>query len=321
MKLNLPILDQLADCQTILIAGAGGGFDFLGGVPLFFALREMGKTVHLANYTFTEFSLTKVVSNPDILVEELVLGANRHIQMPVPYYPEGYFAEWCYRECGEELVVWMLAKTGAAPLARGYRALVQHLGVEALILVDGGVDSIMVGDEHGAGTLVEDSITLAATRDLEVPVKILACLGFGAEVEESVCHYNALENMAALVKAGGFLGACALTPQMEVFQKYEAAGRYIMGQPDHLKSHIHTRVIPAVRGEFGNHAMFPDVPPPVPILVSPLMSLYWFFDAQVVTAHNKLIDVLIDTNTTQEAFNRVYDTSALNRRRIRQLPY
>jgi hypothetical protein len=29
MKLNLPILDQLADSQNILISGAGGGFDVL----------------------------------------------------------------------------------------------------------------------------------------------------------------------------------------------------------------------------------------------------------------------------------------------------
>ena len=41
MRLNIPILDQLADSQHILIAGAGGGFDVFSGLPLYFTLREM----------------------------------------------------------------------------------------------------------------------------------------------------------------------------------------------------------------------------------------------------------------------------------------
>ncbi len=46
MQLNLPILDQLADSKSILIAGIGGGFDVLAGLPLYFTLRAIGKTVH-----------------------------------------------------------------------------------------------------------------------------------------------------------------------------------------------------------------------------------------------------------------------------------
>jgi hypothetical protein len=193
----------------------------------------------------------------------------------------------------------MLARVGVAPLKQAYAQLVKHLAIDAIILVDGGVDSIMRGDEMGSGTLVEDSISLAAIAPLDVPVKILACIGFGTEVEEGVCHYNALENMAGLMKAGGFLGGCALTPQMEAFQQFEAACRYVWEQPDHAKSHISTRIVPAVNGEFGNFHLYSE--DRTTVCISPLMGLYWFFDAGVVISRNRLIEYLQDTRTSAEA--------------------
>jgi hypothetical protein len=241
------------------------------------------------------------------------------------YYPEGYLAQWFQVARGEEIIVWMLAKTGAAPLAESYQALTQHLKTDALILVDGGVDSLMRGDEAGPGTLIEDSISLAAVDRLDIPVKILACLGFGTEVEEEVCHHHALENIAALAKAGGYLGACALTPQMEAFQQFEAACRYIWEQTRNRKSHITTRVIPAVNGEFGRYRMYPDDPETsqAAVFVSPLMSLYWFFDARAVIARSLIMDLLRDTDEVREAFLRyfVWVRERLNIRPRREIPY
>jgi hypothetical protein len=299
MKLNLPILDSLRNSRNILIAGAGGGFDVFSGLPLYFALREMGKSVHLANYSFSEFAIVQAVSQPQVLIDGLLLGAHGAIQINLPYYPEGYLVRWFREARGEDVTVWMFARTGVAPLIQGYSRLVKHLNIDAIVLVDGGVDSIMRGDEVGSGTLVEDSITLAAVDEIDVPVKLLACIGFGTEVEEAVCHYNALENIAALAKAGGFLGSCALTPQMEVFQLFESACRYVWEQPNHQKSHISTRIIPAVKGEFGNYHLYSSDYSSV--FISPLMSLYWFFDARTVIARNLLIPRISSTITTTQA--------------------
>jgi hypothetical protein len=321
MRLNLPILDQLADSSSILIAGAGGGFDVFAGLPIYFTLREMGKTVHLANFSFTEFRLASVISKPIVEIEDFLLGARGSVTMPFPYYPEGYLSQWFQEVRGEAVTVWMFAKYGVKPLAMAYERLVQKLGLDAIVLVDGGVDSLMCGDEMGAGTLLEDSVSLAAVDTLDVPVKILACIGFGTEVEEAVCHYNALANMAALVKAGAFLGSCALTPQMEVFQQFEAACRYVWEQPEHHKSHISTRIIPAAHGEFGNYQMYSG--DYTTVFISPLMSLYWFFDAKAVTARNKIIDTVRDTYTMDEAFDRCIRLRSQfkNMRPRRSLPY
>jgi hypothetical protein len=321
VKLNLPITDQLADSNSILIAGAGGGFDVFCGLPIYFALRDLGKTVHLANFSFTEFGLLPIIAEPQVLVDDLVFGAQGRVKIPFPYYPEGYLSQWFKEVRDEDITVWMFARSGVAPLTRGYAALTAHLGTDAIILVDGGVDSLMCGDEAGPGTLVEDSISLGAVSTLDIPTKILACIGFGTEVEESLCHHHALENMAALAKAGAFLGSCALTPQMEAFQLFEAAARYVWEQPDHKKSHISTRIIPAVNGEFGDFHMYKDHDH-YSILVSPLMSLYWFFDAHAVIARNRIIEIIRSSHSTTQAI--LMSTDAMRRFGLRPrktLPY
>ncbi len=321
MRLNLPILDQLESAKNILIAGAGGGFDVFAGLPIYFALRELGKTVHLANFSFTDLEITAYVSKTEKIIPDLLLGALGSVEIPLPYCPEAYLAQWFHEVRGDTVTVWMFANTGAVPLTDAYQTLVEHLAIDAIVLVDGGVDSIMRGDEAGAGTIVEDTLSLIAVEPLAVPVKLLACIGFGTEVEEAVCHYSALENMAGLIKADAFYGSCALVKQMDAFQQFEAACRYVWEQPKHTSSHITTRVIPAVHGEFGNFQMYKHKFP-TPILVSPLMLQYWFFDARTVIARNLLRDPLRTTRTKHEAMQRAaYFMSLTPARGRRSLPY
>ena len=53
--LQIPFFNVVADAETILIllASARGGFDIFSGLPLDFGLKSMGKTVHLANLSFS----------------------------------------------------------------------------------------------------------------------------------------------------------------------------------------------------------------------------------------------------------------------------
>lgn len=323
MRLNLPILDQLKDSQNILIAGAGGGFDIFAGLPIYFTLREMGKTVHLANYSFMDFQLAQIIGETNIILETLLMTPKGKLRRDFLYYPEGYLVQWFLETTKTHIPVWMFAKRGLQAIYTAYQSLIAHLGeIDAIILIDGGVDSLMRGDEQGAGTLLEDTISIGAVEQLDVPVKIIASLGFGTEVEESVCHYLALENMADLIKAGGFYGTCALTPQMPAFQQYESACRFAWEQTaEHHKSHISTRVIPAVHGEFGDYHMYDD-DRNTPVLISPLMSIYWFFDLATVAERNLLIPELQDTLTFEDALQITMQHRAkLTPRQRRSIPY
>lgn len=303
MELNLPILHRLEQSQHILIAGAGGGFDIFAGLPIYFTLREMGKDVHLANYSFSQLSIVARRCNTRTLNKHFLEGATADIPEDVQliYYPEGYLSQWFKRERNEDVTVWMFDRTGPKTLKSLYQLLIDHLNIDTLILIDGGIDSLMRGDEVGAGTLLEDTITLSAIESLDIPTKILGCLGFGAELE--VCHYNALDNMSRMAKAAAFLGACALVKHMPVYQQYEQACRYVWERPFHKKSHINMRVVSATQGEFGDYHIYDDYIPRK-VFVSPLMSLYWFYDAQTVVEHNYLAKVIRDELTINDAYEK-----------------
>ncbi|MCA9883471.1 MAG: DUF1152 domain-containing protein [Anaerolineaceae bacterium] len=179
----------------------------------------------------------------------------------------------------------------------------------------------MIGDEVGAGTLLEDTISLTATFELDIPTKILACIGFGSELE--VSHHNVLANMSALIVDGAFYGSCALTKEMPAYAQYEAACRYVWEQPSHYKSQINMRIVSATLGAFGNHHMYHDYLP-LEVYVSPLMSLYWFFDAEAVARRSMLRKAIEGTATIQEAHAQTIKLRALLMSKARQnrtLPY
>jgi hypothetical protein len=320
-RLNLPILELLEDCQHILIAGGGGGFDVFGALPLYFTLKDAGKTVHLANYSFSDFRVAQIASQPIVLLDDLLIGARGKVEIPLSYFPEGYLAEWFQVECGDDITIWMFAKVGVVPLTTAYRKLASELGIDAVIVVDGGVDSLMRGDEAWAGSLVGDAISLAAVDSLDAPVKILACVGFGTEIEDMVGHHHVLENIAALAKMNAFLGSCALVPEQEVFQRYESALRYVWQQADHQKGHIHSRIVPATHGEFDDYHEFPD-DRQVQLFLSPLMNLYWFFDLPAVVQRNLFIAAIQSTQTSDQAKD-IYEhvRLGLKIRAKRSIPY
>ncbi len=62
MQLNLPIINQLSNCNNLLIAGMGGGFDIFCGLPIYFELQKLGKKVHLANLTFSNIAFSQAAN-------------------------------------------------------------------------------------------------------------------------------------------------------------------------------------------------------------------------------------------------------------------
>ena len=73
--LKLPFFESLESSKRILLAGAGGGFDIFCGLPLFFALRNAGKEVHLASLSFSALSATKAERLSPALFKAVVLAS------------------------------------------------------------------------------------------------------------------------------------------------------------------------------------------------------------------------------------------------------
>ncbi len=306
MTLNLPAWEPFSSAKNLLIAGMGGGFDVFCGLPIYFALKKRGIHVHLANYSFTD--TTRIKSG--YRLSENLVGVTADEQAEFVYAPELYLAQWFYQQ-GENVPIWAFQKTGARPLLDAYRALVDHLKIDTILLVDGGVDSLLRGDEPALGTIVEDTISLAAVNELEgVEHKSVVCSAFGAE--QDILYANVLENMAALTRFGAFKGACALAPHMPEYMRYEEAVMYTQSQPGQDASVINSSVVSAVRGEFGNYHLTEKTRGSV-LQISPLMTLYWFFDLATIADRSLIYEEIVDTDTVYDGFTAIA-------RFLRQMP-
>ncbi|MER7753478.1 DUF1152 domain-containing protein [Kitasatospora sp. NPDC097643] len=288
--LQPPLISRLLSADRILVAGAGGGFDVYTGLPIALALRAAGKEVHLANLSFTHLYGLPLEAwlAPD------VARIGPDTAAPEGYFPERTLARWLRRH-GMPDTVWAFPSVGVKPLREAYRTLTGHLGIDAVLLVDGGTDILMRGDETGLGTPEEDMASLAAVAGLsDIPERLVACLGFGVDAYHGVNHSLVLENLAALDRAGGYLGAFSVPRGSREGMLYLDAVEYARAAfPDH-PSIVNGSVAAALRGEFGD-VRFTERTKGGELFVNPLMTLYFGVTVEALAAENRYLDRIEDT--------------------------
>ncbi|MGW1750367.1 DUF1152 domain-containing protein [Streptomyces sp. NPDC002092] len=286
-----PFFTRLRDARRVLVAGTGGGFDVYAGLPLALALRSAGKEVHLANLSFADLYGLDM----DVWLEADVAAVGPDTAARGDYFPERTLARWLEGQ-GLPATVYAFPQTGVQPLRAAYRALVEHLGgVDALVLVDGGTDILMRGDEHGLGTPEEDMASLAAVNGLdEIPQRLVACLGFGADAHHGVNHSLVLENLAALDRDGAYLGTFSLPRESREGALYLDAVAHAQRSTPEYPSIVNGSVAAAVRGEFGD-VRFTRRTKDSELFINPLMSLYFCVDAPGLARRNLYLDRLENT--------------------------
>jgi hypothetical protein len=285
---RLPALERLARCQRILLAGAGGGFDILAGIPLFHYLRSQGKQAFLASLSFSSL---KHASGRQLTRD--ILEVRPDSAGDEDYFPECYLSAW-FATRGEDIPVYSFKPTGALNIKEIYLDFIRKLQIDALVLVDGGTDSLMRGDEPGLGTPFEDMASLAAAHMIDLPVKLLINLGFGVDTYHGVCHAFVLEAVADLTVMGAFLGAFSLLPEMPEFKAFAEAVEYICSRMPGHESIVATSVVAAGEGRFGDYHATARTSGSR-LFINPLMSMYWCFDLDGVAKRCLYMDLLANT--------------------------
>lgn len=269
-----PLLARLEGRRGVLVAGAGGGFDVFSGLPLYLHLRSRGIAAHLASLSFAELASAQGRWLTPHLLEVTPDSGG------APYFPERALSRWLETR-GDPGRIFCIDRVGCRPAAAAYRALVAELGVDAVVLVDGGTDILMRGDEAGLGTPEEDITSLAAVNGLEVEEKLVACLGFGVDRFHGVCHAQFLEAVAALSREGAFLGALSLLAGMPEVDGFREAVAFANRHMPRFPSIVANSVASAVEGEFGDvHRTARTAGSR--LWINPLMSMYWAFDLGAV---------------------------------------
>lgn len=305
-ELRLPSV--IENSQRVLVAGAGGGFDVFAGLPIYERLRLLGKKVFLANLSFVSLGTTgaKALTRALYEVEPATTGHSF-------YFPEHTLAQFLSRR-GENVKVYAFEKLGVAPIREGYTHLVQSLGLDAIVLVDGGTDILLRGDEAGLGTPAEDMASLAAVAAMNVPTRVVACVGFGVDTYHGVCHANWLENVAALTAEGAFLGATALLERMPEVRMYIDAVNAADVATSRQPSIVNGSIVSAIEGHFGDYHRNSRTQSSK-LFINPLMSLLWTFDLTAVARRNLYLDRLADTETNWDVHLAIERFSETVRRR------
>lgn len=282
--------------RRVLLAGCGGGYDVFGAVPLMAELLEGGHEVTLASHSFCYLNgLAGAIQHPSIpnLYEVPATAATRDA-----YCPEAWLARWQQERLGRQQSVWAFDKTGVQPLHAAYRHLVERLQIDSVVLVDGGIDAMLRGDESSLGTPAEDLVSIAAVDRLELPVKVLACFALGAEIRDGICHEQVFGRIAELNREQGFLGATALLPQTGSGKLYLDALEYTFShQEGQRTSHINKVVRDSLSGQSGSRGPH--------IWISPLLSMFWFFSLRAVAGSHLFLSELWDTTTIWEVSARI----------------
>ncbi|MGC4942368.1 DUF1152 domain-containing protein [Kribbella sp. DT2] len=284
-----PLFARLSAARRILIAGAGGGFDVYAGLPLALALAKQGKQISFANLSFADLSTVDDWLAPDVAI----VGPST--RGPADYFPERTFARWL---AGTELapVVHAFPRVGARRLRTAYEALVEHLGVDTIVLVDGGTDILLRGDESGLGTPVEDMASLSAVAALDGLDRVVVCLGFGIDSHHGVDHADVLENLAALDRDGHFLGAFSIPSASAEATAYREAVEHAAKATAVRPSIVNGQIAAALSGAFGNVGLGARTAGSE-LFVNPLMAMYFAVDLLGLARSVGYLELLAETDT------------------------
>lgn len=289
-----PLFDRLDSAERILVAGAGGGFDIYAGLPLALSLIHRNKRVQFANLSFSALEGLPLDSwlAPDVAV------ITPETSLHQPYFPERTLAQWLALHSYPGRVH-ALSRTGVQPLRDAYRALIEQYDIDAVVLVDGGTDILMRGDESGLGTPEEDLTSVAALAAIEGPDRLVVSIGFGVDAYHGVSHGLVLENIAALERDGAYLGAFSVprtTREGALF--VDAVAHAQEHTPDH-PSIVNGSIAAAVRGEFGD-VRFTSRTRDSELFINPLMSLYFAFELEGIARNCLYLDRIEHTHLIRQ---------------------
>lgn len=328
MSLLLPsFLARLADplVNTVLLCGCGGGFDFVHAMLLYPELMRLGKQVVVGSYSFGHPASIQdaetVFQRGDAVVKRVTAKS-----VPPPHYgPEVHlcsFLDTEYPQHAPHAIYAYYARAFAVPALRElYQGWVHDHGVDAVVLVDGGSDSLMAGDEEGLGDPVEDAVSVATVATLEgLRTRILLTVGFGSDRFNHVSDAASLRAVAELTRLGGYLGAVAVEPGSDGFRVYQGALQFIEARQT-FRSVLASNIATAVTGGFGPAGVKGRTRDGV--FLWPLMAMLWGFDVECVARRSMTCEWIRECESPVEchaALDHHRRQLGAGRREVEELP-
>ena len=292
--MQIPFFARLERAQGVLVTGCGGGMDFLGAVPILRWLSARGIPAVIGNVSFSplERLCQHRVGPLGWVVDDMCRSDPRFTELAL--WP------WLAREGLSKAFV-AFARCGVVPMQASFEAAAEAHDLDAIVLVDGGLDALLKGDEPELATIEEDAVSVVAANLTDIPTRLLACIGFGVDAYHGgMSHHAFLENVAEAMRRGGFLGSVSATagsPEGDALLHAMAHVASVL--PSH-GSVVGPSIASAMDGGFGNVHPTGD-PRHGSVFLSPLMPTYWTFDLGTVAGMMGFAPALAGTHWIQDA--------------------
>ncbi len=225
-------IDSLSDLRgrRVLVFGAGGGGDSLGAMHMFIKLRDLGAKPVIGSIVWERLPVDPV---PGPAPLESLVGGKRLSETLSVVYGSEHVARGGRRfkpqivRAAEALGVeglYIDASKGGEGVYRALKTAVEELGLEAVVALDSGGDSIALGCEDDLWSPLADALSLYALSRLRVPA-ILSILGLGVDGE--LPRGYLLKRLSQLASMGGVVEVAGLSRReasfMErVLEKFES---------------------------------------------------------------------------------------------------
>jgi len=314
-----------SDVKTVLLAGCGGGFDFVHASLIWPELRRLGKEVVWHSYSF---------GRPERIGDAPLVWSSEGVEVrrvssdcipPVDYCPEVHLASYLDSQRVDDESHWLYASYArdwtVPSLTEFYTHLVREHDLDAVVLFDGGSDSLMMGDEEGLGDPIEDAVSVAAVSNLEVEIKLLVAVGLGADRFNHVSDGATLRAVAELRSLGGFLGSLSIDSRMA--RQYRELLEHIYARQE-FRSVLSGCIAAAARGLHGSEVVPEDMAHRVReggVYIWPLMAMLWGFDVDSVASRSLIVDWIRDVGTVRGCYEALEAGRAdLELRQVEELP-
>lgn len=135
-------------------------------------------------------------------------------------------------------------------------------------------------------------------------MKLVTCLGFGVDAHDGVNHVEVLENLAALDREGGYLGALSIPGTSREAELYRDAVAHAAAATPDRPSIVHGQIAAATRGAFGD-VQFTRRTNGSTLFVNPLMAMYFTVDLDKLAARCLYLDRIENTWGRRQVTSRI----------------
>jgi len=285
------------DVKTVLLFGCGGGFDFVHGMLLYPELHRCGKKVVIVSNSFGPPQVIEgadvkpVFTNPD--VRTVTASAEKYDAYYAPEVHVASFLDQEYPDTAAHMLYACYARSWCQPrFTKFLQQVVDQHSVDAVVCIDGGSDSLMVGDEEGLGDPIEDAVSVASLAKLHrIQTSLLVSVGFGCDRFNHVSDAASLRAVAELTAQGGYRGCLALEPGGVPLQFYRRCLEHIYARQG-FQSVLAGTILNAAEGCYGSDvvpSMLSSRLEPGSCFMWPLMGMLWAFDPQAVASRSSII--------------------------------